>query len=126
MNVRDTITRMSKSEWPPSAPTVLKAVLTVVAGVSVAVMSWLTLSQISSQVVQAQMTVEVQAMRVTVVENKDKVGALVSHDAKIDESIHGINLTTQRLTDMLARHDADIDEIKDDAKDERRRRRSNR
>ena len=115
------LSRLS-SQWPPSPTAVLKAVLAVAATVGLSMMSWLVLESISSQVVQAKHGANIEAVRVSTAGIEAKVAEHEVHDRKIDEALHGINLTQQRLADMLAHHDADIEEIKDEARHRRRRR----
>lgn len=126
MGARETIERLSKSQWPPSPASVLNGVLTLVAAIAVSVVSWLAMSQISSQVLQAQNAQAIQTAQAAVAEVSKKGDDLAKHNRKIDETQHGINLTLQRLTDMVARHDADIDELREDARDDRRRARRDR
>lgn len=115
------LSRLS-SQWPPSPTAILKAVLTAAAAIGVSVMSWLVLESISSKQVAALNSAGLKVVREQSAGIADRVDAHEVHDRKIDEALHGINLTQQRLADMLAHHESDIEEIKDDARQRRRRR----
>lgn len=124
MGARDTIERLS-SQWPPKASSVLSGVLTAGAAIAVSVVSWLGMAQISSQVLQAQNAQAIATTKVVVSDTATKVDDLAKHDARVAaetaSALNGINLTTQRLADMLARHEADIQEMRADARAQRRR-----
>lgn len=120
MGARNTITRLS-SQWPPSPTSVLKGVLTAGAAIAVSVVSWLGMAQISSQVMQAQNAMAIETTKIAVAETATKVAELGEHNEKVADALHGINLTTQRLADMLARHETDLQELRNDARARRRR-----
>lgn len=103
------------SQWPPSAHSVLKVLGFGLCAAITSVGSWVLLSHISSQVVQAKNTQAIQTVQIAVAGNDER-------SRKMEEMLHGINLTTQRLTDMAARHDTAILEIKSDQRIARRRR----
>lgn len=124
MTLRETVTRMSASQWPPTPQSVLKFVLGAFFAALCSLTAWLLISQVASQVLQAQNADAIQVAQTAVTVVAKDVDELGQHDEKIDQAIHGINLTSQRLSDMIARHDADLHDIKDDLKDERRSRRS--
>lgn len=120
-NVSDRLSRLS-SQWP-SAQSVLKTVGGILFSVFVGGASYLFGFTSSSQVLLSEHTMSIKAVQSDVAGNATKIDRAEEHGRKIAEALHGINLTTQRLTDMVARHESDIDEIKSDAKDDRRRRR---
>ncbi len=111
------------SQWPPSAHSVLKVVGAIAGAAFVSMTSWLLMSHISSQVLQAQNAQAIETVQAAVKGNAAKHDDAEARGRKLDEVVHGINLTAQRLADMIARHESDIDEIKSDMKSDRRRRR---
>ena len=109
---------------PPPLPRpdngIKTAVVAAFFGALVSTAAWAVATLTSGQVAQARNAQAIDTVKVAAADNASTLDRYSAHHSKIDEALHAINLTSQRLADMLAHHEAALEELKADGRRRRR------